>query len=70
MLNIGFRPTLPAKEKVLNIEANIFDFSENIYGKNIKIIFVERIRDERKFGSLDELARQLQKDKESVKRLF
>jgi len=62
MLNIGFRPTLNST-RTLSIEANIFDFSENIYGENIKIIFIKRIRDERKFNNLDELAQQLSIDK-------
>jgi riboflavin kinase/FMN adenylyltransferase len=65
MLNIGYRPTISA-ENQLSIEANIFDFSEDIYGENIKIIFLQRIRDERKFDSLGELARQIEIDKRSI----
>ena len=63
MLNIGFRPTVAVGEENLCIEANIFDFSENIYGENISIKLIERIRDEQKFDNLDELSQQLLRDK-------
>lgn len=61
MLNIGVRPTL-GNENLLSIEVNIFDFDENIYDQTISIRIRERIRDELKFNSLDELKLQLQKD--------
>ncbi|MEG2983288.1 MAG: bifunctional riboflavin kinase/FAD synthetase [Peptostreptococcaceae bacterium] len=58
--NIGFNPTVNGQ--VLSIETNILDFDEDIYGDIIKIEFLERIRDEKKFNSLDELKNQLSKD--------
>lgn len=64
MMNIGCKPTINNSLKEISIEVNIFDFNENIYGKEVKIIFLARIRDERKFASLDELKKQLQKDKD------
>ena len=51
--NIGFNPTVRVEK--LSIETHILQFNEDIYGKNIKIEFLERIRDEKKFNSLDEL---------------
>lgn len=62
MLNIGKNPTV-ANENNIKIEINIFDFNENIYGQTLQIEFVERLRDEFKFNSVDELKEQLAKDK-------
>lgn len=64
MMNIGNRPTI-ADNKEIYIEANLFDFSDNIYGETVKIEFKEFLRDEKKFTSLDELVAQLRKDKET-----
>ncbi len=58
--NIGFNPTVNGKN--LSIETNILDFDEDIYGEIIKIEFLERIRDEKKFSGIDELKKQLKKD--------
>ncbi len=63
MMNIGNRPTVSSEGKVY-LEVNIFDFEENIYGKNLKVSFINYIRDELKFNSLDSLVGQLKKDKE------
>lgn len=63
MLNIGFRPTLNNGPK-MSIEVHIFDFDEDLYGKTIKVEFLKRIRDEIKFGSVQELKQQLVKDEE------
>jgi riboflavin kinase / FMN adenylyltransferase len=62
MMNIGIRPTFSGDEKRV-LEVNIFDFSEDIYGKSIRIEFIRRIRDERKFSSAGELVKQLKTDK-------
>ncbi|MEI7594337.1 MAG: bifunctional riboflavin kinase/FAD synthetase [Bacteroidota bacterium] len=62
MLNVGIRPTIGESEKT--IEVNIFDFSEEIYKKEICVFFVERMRDELKFSGLEELTQHLHKDKE------
>jgi riboflavin kinase/FMN adenylyltransferase len=61
MTNIGYRPTIDADH--LTIEANIFDFNSDIYNKEITLSFVERIRNEKRFGSLGELQLQLASDK-------
>ncbi|MBN2616031.1 MAG: bifunctional riboflavin kinase/FAD synthetase [Bacteroidales bacterium] len=62
MGNIGVRPTIDHGE--LTIEINIFDFDEEIYDETITIMFVDRLRDEKKFESLDALKEQLEKDRE------
>jgi riboflavin kinase/FMN adenylyltransferase len=59
--NVGYNPTV--EDKKLNIETHILDFHEDIYGEDIIIYFSKRIRDEKKFSSLEELKQQLEKDK-------
>ena len=61
MTNIGVRPTV-SDQKVLTIETFILDFDEMIYGLDITVDFVSRIRDERRFDSLADLRLQLQAD--------
>ncbi len=68
MLNIGYRPTVDGKTK--KIEANIFEFNDNIYGEKIKVSFIKRLRDEIKFDSKAELSNQLQKDKEKAMQIL
>jgi|WetSurMetagenome_2_1015567.scaffolds.fasta_scaffold564878_1 riboflavin kinase / FMN adenylyltransferase len=62
--NIGIRPTL--KDHSLAIEVNIFDFNEDLYGKEIRVFFLERIRDEMKFPGLEALKEQIARDKEKA----
>ncbi|MEG1312368.1 MAG: bifunctional riboflavin kinase/FAD synthetase [Romboutsia sp.] len=62
--NIGYNPTVNGDK--LSIETNILNFDEDIYGKIINIEFLERIRDEKKFTSLDELKKQLKKDTDYI----
>jgi len=68
MGNIGFRPTVGINGLVT--EVHIFDFDEEIYGEEITIFFIDRIRDERKFENLEELKKQLVKDRETVSELL
>ena len=58
--NVGYNPTFGSKE--LNVEAHIFEFNEDIYGKTMEIEFVSRIRDEIKFSSVESLTEQIRKD--------
>ncbi len=58
--NIGYNPTVNGQS--LSIETNILEFNEDIYGEIIRIEFLDRIRDEKKFNSLGELKNQLSKD--------
>ncbi len=69
MLNIGTRPTVSSGEK-RSAEVHIFDFSENIYDREITLALVERLRDERKMSSLEELQRQLKEDEVKAKTLL
>tara|TARA_B100000925_G_C21967984_1_gene456511 strand:+ start:210 stop:1106 length:897 start_codon:yes stop_codon:yes gene_type:complete len=66
MINIGNRPTVEGKER--RVEMNIFNYSDILYGKEMKISFIKRIRNEQKFKNLDDLSNQLKKDKlETIK---
>lgn len=68
MMNIGTRPTFYGDR--LTLETNIFDFDEDIYGKQLTVSFVHRIREERKFDSPEMLAEQLKKDRNMVEEQF
>lgn len=65
MLNIGMRPTIDGKERT--IEVNILDFDADLYGENLTLEFVKRLRDEQKFSGLDALKEQLQKDRQATR---
>lgn len=64
MMNIGTRPTFDGRNRTL--EVNIFDFDGDLYGQTVRISFLFRLREERKFESPEALVAQLQKDKEQV----
>ena len=67
MANIGHRPTIGDRaEGDMLIEVNLFDFDGDLYGKEITVRFIDRIRDEIKFGSLQELKAQLEQDREKA----
>ena len=68
VLNIGFNPTFGNEE--LSVEGHLFDFQGNIYGKKVTILFVDRLRDEMKFPSPQELAEQIAKDIERGKSIL
>ena len=64
MLNIGNRPTVDGTYKT--IEVNILDFDKEIYGENLKVEFVQKVRAEQKFNGLDALKAQIAQDKLTV----
>jgi len=70
MLNIGTRPTFNQNPDNRSIEVNIFDFEEELYGREVTLFFVAKIRDERKFDSKAALVEQLFADKEEALRLL
>ena len=61
MLNIGQRPTVSDTSSI-SIEVNLLDFNGDLYGQKLKIEFVKKIRDERKFSDVDELKSALESD--------
>ncbi len=62
MMNIGNRPTINLKGE-RRVEVNIFDFDKDIYGQNVRVEMIKKIRNEKKFDSIDELKSQIEKDK-------
>ncbi len=62
MANIGHNPTIDYQDKI-RLEVNIFGLDEDIYGENIEVYFIKRIRDEKRFESKEELLKQLKRDK-------
>ena len=69
MLYIGNRPTLKEHNN-RTIEVNIFDFNKSIYGDKLRLEFVDFIREDMAFDSLDELQVQLSKDQEKAQRIL
>ena len=69
MCNIGCRPTVGTGNS-RTVETHIFDFDEDIYGLDLDIDFISRIREEVRFGSLDELRVQLEKDRDACKHVI
>ncbi|MDE5586721.1 MAG: riboflavin biosynthesis protein RibF [Muribaculaceae bacterium] len=72
MVNIGYRPTFEGTAKAsdhLTLEAHIIGMEDEIYGKNVRLEWLGRLRDERRFGSVDELIQQLKRDREKTLRM-
>lgn len=68
MMNIGTRPTFDGKVETL--EVHMFDFDEDVYGKELQVRFYDRIREEKKFGGKKELIDQLKEDEKRAKELL
>lgn len=68
MMNIGIRPTFGGEQRM--IEVHLFDIEEDIYGELLRVEFVSRTRDERRFASKKELMRQLSQDQVRSKEIL
>jgi riboflavin kinase/FMN adenylyltransferase len=66
--NVGVNPTFGENKRT--IEAHLFDFSADLYGQRLRVGFVERLREERKFPSVSELVRQIQEDANRARALL
>ena len=66
--NVGARPTVDGNEN--RLEVHLFDFAEDIYGHELNVRFIEKIRDEQKFASLDLLKQQIQLDAAEARRVL
>ncbi|QPC46389.1 bifunctional riboflavin kinase/FAD synthetase [Mangrovibacillus cuniculi] len=65
--NIGYRPTFKdPNEKKLSIEVHLFQFERSIYGEEITLHWLKRIRNEQKFSGIEELVQQIEKDKQEA----
>lgn len=67
--NVGIRPTF-ADDKEPSIESYIFDFDGDLYGDVLRVRFLHRIRDERKFSGIEELRAQIEKDTRTALKYF
>jgi len=66
---IGVSPTIKTENRI-EIETNLFDFSEYVYGQTVETIFIEKIRNEKKFNSIDELTEQITIDTDMIKKMI
>jgi riboflavin kinase / FMN adenylyltransferase len=66
--SLGFRPTVNGTEPLL--EAHVFDYSGSLYGREIEVEFVAKIRDEEKFANLDALVQQMHADAAEARKLL
>lgn len=67
MMNIGTRPTFGTNPQTL--EVHILDYEGDLYGQEIRVSFMERLRDERRFDNIEELKAQLDEDKKRIEKL-
>ncbi len=66
--NIGVKPTFGGSE--VTVEAHLFDFQADLYGKRLRVQFIERLRPERRFGSIAELSNQIHRDAETAREVI
>ncbi len=66
--NIGYSPTFD--DNIFTIEVHILDFSEDIYNTRIRINMIKRLRDEKKFSSIDELSNQIKEDIKKARKIL
>ena len=69
-INIGINPTFTPDKKTINVEAHILDFNRELYGQEIRLDFVARLRDELKFDSVDSLLKQIWRDIDRTRELL
>ncbi|MCJ7700680.1 MAG: riboflavin biosynthesis protein RibF, partial [Anaerolineales bacterium] len=68
--NIGVRPTFESHPVPPRVETHLLDYNEDIYGENIQLEFVSRLRDERRFPSMDELITQIHQDTHQARKIL
>jgi riboflavin kinase/FMN adenylyltransferase len=68
VVNLGLRPTVDNSATGLRLEAHVLDFQGELYGRELEVVWLEKLRDEQKFGSLDALRDQIARDIEASKR--
>jgi riboflavin kinase / FMN adenylyltransferase len=67
-VNVGVRPTFETGRGLL-VEAHLLDFDDDLYGQTLRIAFLERLRGEKRFDSVDELVAQMRRDVEDARRI-
>ena len=66
--NVGVRPTIGQGNTLL--EVHLFDFNKDIYGENVQVFFLHKVRDEKKFDGLPALVAQIERDCQSARNYF
>ena len=69
LANVGRRPSFKKNDDI-TVEVHFFDFHRDIYGKDIEVILVQKIRNEVRFDSRQEFISQLRKDEDRARRIF
>jgi len=69
-VNIGTNPTFTPDKQTLNVEAYLLDFDREIYGEAVRLEFIERLRDEIRFDSVDALVKQINNDVEQTREIL
>ena len=67
MSNAGIRPSVDGTRRLL--ETHIFDFQGDLYGQTLSVHLIRKVRDEKRFGSVEELRQQLESDFEQIRSL-
>jgi riboflavin kinase/FMN adenylyltransferase len=67
-VNVGVRPTFESGRGLL-VEAHLIDFDGDLYGHTLRIAFISRLRGERRFGGVEELVAQMERDVEVAREL-
>lgn len=70
VLNIGSRPTLKKAEAPIRVEAHLLEFDSDLYGQELEIVFAEKLRDEQRFPSVNDLKAQIARDIEQARSRF
>ena len=70
VVNIGHRPTITPQASSARLEAHLLDFDGDLYGRELEVSFVSRLREERRFASRQELQEQIQRDVAEARRHF
>jgi len=69
-VNIGHRPTVSGPDTTLHVEAHLLDFSGDLYGEHLELTFVDKLRDEQRFDSIDDLKEQIALDLTAARARF
>ena len=68
--NVGYAPTVRGREGRFSIETHILDYDEDLYGAEIEVCFIKKLRDERRFESVEALKEQVREDIENAERYW
>lgn len=68
--NIGIRPTFTPEDRMAHIETHLLDFNQELYGEEVRLEFVARLRDEMRFSSAEELLRQIHTDIDGARHIL